>query len=265
MDGPGVGPSRTYAALMVELLQKSIADLDASETLSLTLLTSDIELLKTRISRFLQNIETGAIDPNKIWPNSDKFALCHDDLHPGNILVDPETGHLTGLLDWDRVQWGIHADQAREWCACMADELFAPPDSYKAMTLEGEIAPSIPEHPHDEYLLLKAMSQLDMVYPETLEMKLRTTWSALPFNLAWMTNYLASWLGPQKADSRGDPLPDNIKDYTSHHKTHWRSVMKWLDHLEMELEKGPLSAFSECPDYSDAESVDSGAEEDDIM
>ena len=33
--------------------------------------------------------------------NKGPFVLCHDDLNVQNILVDPSTGHITAILDWD--------------------------------------------------------------------------------------------------------------------------------------------------------------------
>jgi Phosphotransferase enzyme family len=33
--------------------------------------------------------------------NKGPFVLCHDDLNVQNILVDPATGHITAILDWD--------------------------------------------------------------------------------------------------------------------------------------------------------------------
>ncbi|KAF3267085.1 hypothetical protein TWF128_010041 [Orbilia oligospora] len=36
-------------------------------------------------------------------PRNEKFVLHHDDINAGNPLVDPETGALTGILDWECV------------------------------------------------------------------------------------------------------------------------------------------------------------------
>ncbi|RVD89634.1 uncharacterized protein DFL_000633 [Arthrobotrys flagrans] len=36
-------------------------------------------------------------------PANEKFVLHHDDVNAGNILVDPTTGDLTGVLDWECV------------------------------------------------------------------------------------------------------------------------------------------------------------------
>lgn len=34
------------------------------------------------------------------------FGVCHGDLHPGNVMCDPDTGRLTGIIDWENVSWG---------------------------------------------------------------------------------------------------------------------------------------------------------------
>ncbi|KAK6513050.1 hypothetical protein TWF506_009213 [Arthrobotrys conoides] len=36
-------------------------------------------------------------------PADEKFVLHHDDVNTGNLLVDPNTGALTGILDWECV------------------------------------------------------------------------------------------------------------------------------------------------------------------
>lgn len=36
-------------------------------------------------------------------PDNEPFTLAPDDLDLQNILVDPSTGHVTGILDWDRI------------------------------------------------------------------------------------------------------------------------------------------------------------------
>lgn len=38
-----------------------------------------------------------------LCPQDDIFVLHHDDLNPDNILVDPKTGQLTGIVDWECV------------------------------------------------------------------------------------------------------------------------------------------------------------------
>jgi hypothetical protein len=33
-------------------------------------------------------------------PSSDDFHFSHGDLHEGNILIDPQSGAITGVIDW---------------------------------------------------------------------------------------------------------------------------------------------------------------------
>lgn len=36
-----------------------------------------------------------------VKPQTDDFFLAHKDLNPSNILVDPESGSITGIIDWE--------------------------------------------------------------------------------------------------------------------------------------------------------------------
>src|SRR5690349_17315599 len=40
-----------------------------------------------------------------------EIVLCHFDLHSGNIMIDPSTLEITGVLDWERASsypWRYH-------------------------------------------------------------------------------------------------------------------------------------------------------------
>ncbi|EHK41126.1 hypothetical protein TRIATDRAFT_321380 [Trichoderma atroviride IMI 206040] len=39
------------------------------------------------------------------WVEASSWGLTHGDLLPGNMMVDAETGHLTGLIDWAEAEW----------------------------------------------------------------------------------------------------------------------------------------------------------------
>jgi hypothetical protein len=43
-----------------------------------------------RVSRMLPSLFSGALP----------FVLCHEDLSEMNILINPETGNITGIVDW---------------------------------------------------------------------------------------------------------------------------------------------------------------------
>lgn len=49
-------------------------------------------------------------------PEDSEIVLCHLDLHPGNILVDPETLRITAILDWEHAKsfpWWLQWINAR--------------------------------------------------------------------------------------------------------------------------------------------------------
>ncbi|KAK4164381.1 kinase-like domain-containing protein [Cladorrhinum sp. PSN259] len=53
-------------------------------------------------------LESSGVSPNRIElirrtmpPCMGQFALYHGDLYTGNIMVDPEQGKLTGIIDWE--------------------------------------------------------------------------------------------------------------------------------------------------------------------
>ena len=44
------------------------------------------------------------------------FGVCHGDLHLGNVMCDPASGKLTGIIDWENVSWGPREpDLCAEW------------------------------------------------------------------------------------------------------------------------------------------------------
>ena len=44
------------------------------------------------------------------------FGVCHGDLHPGNVMCDPASAKLTGIIDWENVCWGPREpDIGAEW------------------------------------------------------------------------------------------------------------------------------------------------------
>ncbi len=53
-----------------------------------------------------------------LGPSTDtnKFFFSHGDLHGGNILVDPQTGALTGIIDWEAAALSPTVDvHGRPW------------------------------------------------------------------------------------------------------------------------------------------------------
>ena len=66
-------------------------------------------------NRFARTILRLSEDANQFLSNSYPFILTHFDLCQMNFLVDPLTGHLTGVIDWVHAKfqpfgfslWGI--------------------------------------------------------------------------------------------------------------------------------------------------------------
>ncbi len=51
-------------------------------------------------SRFAKTMLQLSNDVEKLFTNSYPLVLTHDDLCEMNILVDPQTGHIKGIIDW---------------------------------------------------------------------------------------------------------------------------------------------------------------------
>lgn len=54
-----------------------------------------------------------AQDAQALLDTETRVCLCHSDFNPKNLLIDPETGEVTGLLDWEYAHAGMpYADLA---------------------------------------------------------------------------------------------------------------------------------------------------------
>ncbi|OIV35463.1 hypothetical protein BIV57_21485 [Mangrovactinospora gilvigrisea] len=123
-EPPSLGQIQEMAALM-DRCAGLAAGLDAPPPLDLHLRSSGpgfclhetLAAYDARTARLLGRIkEIGAAAPDAV-PGDD---LVHGDYHPGNVLADPETGALTGIVDWDGIargdrlfmlvnlRWGVH-------------------------------------------------------------------------------------------------------------------------------------------------------------
>lgn len=52
-----------------------------------------------------------AQDAQALLDTETRLCLCHSDFNPKNLLVDPATGEITGLIDWEFAHAGMpHAD-----------------------------------------------------------------------------------------------------------------------------------------------------------
>jgi hypothetical protein len=59
-------------------------------------LTYDEALIQWKIQLYLASLLLSYVKPQ-----DDGFFLAHTDLHPSNIFVDPQTGSITGIIDWE--------------------------------------------------------------------------------------------------------------------------------------------------------------------
>ncbi|KAF3293417.1 hypothetical protein TWF132_004736 [Orbilia oligospora] len=85
----------------VELLADKLHELYACEAARFSTIGNrstrqDAMRFRNLSRRLSQHIQT-------FLPTDEKFVLHHDDINAGNLLVDPETGALTGILDWECV------------------------------------------------------------------------------------------------------------------------------------------------------------------
>ncbi|KAI1909215.1 hypothetical protein LOZ65_006560 [Ophidiomyces ophidiicola] len=73
---------------------------DATAAL-LTEFQSNFNLLAEKLpSRFKPNLEQAQKELPSLFSPAFHFALSHGDLNPMNILVNPQTGNVTGVVDW---------------------------------------------------------------------------------------------------------------------------------------------------------------------
>lgn len=50
--------------------------------------------------RFADNLEKVRAELSLLFTSTYPLVLSHDDLCEMNIFVDPNTGHITGIIDW---------------------------------------------------------------------------------------------------------------------------------------------------------------------
>lgn len=57
-------------------------------------------LARNLLSHFAQNLERIRKELPSIFSKALPFVLSHGDLNMMNLLVNPETGNITGIVDW---------------------------------------------------------------------------------------------------------------------------------------------------------------------
>jgi len=255
-DGPGIGPSERLSTQMLEGLRKGLLDLESCDTLAKCVEEGDIRKLGDRIRTLLALIEDGIVDPERVWPTSSPLGLVHDDLHLGNLLVDPDTGHITAVLDWDRAHWGLFDDNANEWSRALIDDLFGEGEQEQdGDTTHEERSAKISdaEKERKERALAEAKEMIECLYPETLQMKLRDVWCPLIATVNWTTNIVATWLGPPSMDENGIVLERELSVFKGVHESVMKEAVDLFDKLDLELEKKDAAFTTASEDDSEAE------------
>jgi len=58
---------------------------------------------RDKVVKLFQNLHALYPHHQLFGPSADPFIFrfCHGDLHDGNILIDPSTGKITGIIDWE--------------------------------------------------------------------------------------------------------------------------------------------------------------------
>lgn len=236
-DGPGLGPSERLSSQMLEGLRKGLVDLESSETLPKCVEEDQIRLVAGRVRELLAMFEDGRLDAERIWPSTRPFGLSHDDLHLGNILIDPTTGHITAILDWDRAHWGHSDDLANEWSCALIDDLFGSGESDGEDPDSERTELSSEEKEQRATAKKEARALVDSRFPEDLPMKLRGFWCPLVETLNWTTNIVATWLGAPVLDANQRPTERNIDVFKGIHVPTLEEFVSLLDKLDIELAK----------------------------
>ena len=239
-DGPGLGPSERLSSQMLEGLRKGLADLESSDTLPKCVGEDQIRLVAGRVRDLLLMLEDGRLDAERIWPSTPPFGLVHDDLHLGNILIDPTTGHITAILDWDRAHWGHSNDLANEWSCALIDDLFGSGESGEG---DGEDLDSerteLPSEEKEQRAVANKEARLlvESRFPEDLSMKLRSSWCPLVETLNWTANIVATWLGAPVLDEKQNALQRDLDVFKSIHEPMLKEFVSLLDELDLEMAK----------------------------
>ena len=84
------GPFSSSLRYYANLLQESWSEVQK------TLPESEDARLRWKIHAYLSSLL-----PSYVKPVKHEFFLAHTDLHSSNLLVDPKTGSITGIIDWE--------------------------------------------------------------------------------------------------------------------------------------------------------------------
>jgi aminoglycoside phosphotransferase (APT) family kinase protein len=132
---PPFGPFPLYCDWVDAVLQWVIAQLPQSPLLHPSVtqcLASALQQYCREVLPALRQHEAGlpADDP---WR---RLRLCHCDLNPGNVMIDPETGHITGILDWEHAAVTFFDDDWLMAQTALSERLGFDPTTIAALRVE---------------------------------------------------------------------------------------------------------------------------------
>ncbi|EFC50552.1 predicted protein [Naegleria gruberi] len=89
-NSDGDGPFESFSDFLIANFEKRIEEMLKDERVS------------SLVYNFQQLVKYLKEKPLSI--SSDLYQLCHIDLTPNNVIVNPSTNHITGIIDWE---WGV--------------------------------------------------------------------------------------------------------------------------------------------------------------
>ena len=95
--------ARTLGTVMRELAMLAPGDLVGRDGTSPAQWRDEAERIVAGLGDALPASSRGSVDAflgSTPPPADDTFVLCHDDLGIEHVLIDPETGRVTGIIDW---------------------------------------------------------------------------------------------------------------------------------------------------------------------
>lgn len=94
------------------------------------------------------------IDDDRIWPTH--VALCHGDLHPGHLLLDPD-GAIRGVLDWTEARVGDPGTDLAVAFGCLGRTAFADLVA-RFERAGGRIWPGLRRHVEERWIAWPAIA-----------------------------------------------------------------------------------------------------------
>ena len=183
------GPYTDFHTLLLEQVTYSIQLMDESWEVRKYLSEEDCTTLKEQSLDVLEHLK-------KLNLPLSRLALTHDDLHSGNFLIDPETGHIVAVLDWDRAYWGSHNMKTQDFCRSVCGHLFAAPE--------------------DATYLSEQLALVEADYPSSGLDKALLDWFDLSMSVMDMVVAISTWFGPPKPNGDEWIIP-NREDQSLHY------------------------------------------------